>query len=93
MYLFIFNRSVNKREAIKSLWKGVWGRTFLQKGFPHVSSVSDPLERRARPFSSDSDLSSVSDPLERYFPAIETAFAWFSRAIICAIFSRTRSGT
>jgi hypothetical protein len=23
----------------KSLWKGVWGRTFLQKGFPQPSET------------------------------------------------------
>ena len=45
LYSVLITLSLNC-EAIKSLWKGVWGITFLQKGFPQVSSASDLLERK-----------------------------------------------
>ena len=35
MGFFIMSNALSEKKTDKSLWKGVWGITFPQKGFPH----------------------------------------------------------
>ena len=41
MGFFISMRPIWGKIKIKSLWKGVRGRTFPQKGFPRVTNIYD----------------------------------------------------